>query len=117
MLLKRAAMDAMLEDGPVLVAVDTAFPGVEVPGYLRTSDCVLRFGYQLSPPITDLNLDAETLVGTLYFKGSWFRCELPWGAIFSMKVETSAHIINWPRETAFEIEVEAPARRHLKLVD
>ena len=123
MLSKRDALYAMLEDGPVLVAVDASQPGVVVPASLMGApNLVLRYGYSLVPTIPDLFLTTEALMGTLSFQGTPYHCTLPWGAIFSMSVEGCNHAAVWPREEGVEIEIEVedpppPKPRHLKLVD
>src|SRR5262249_25587328 len=80
---KRATREKLLRDGPVLVHLDPRRPGVDVPLQHRGEPrLVLRFGYGLSPPIADLAIEDAGLSGTLTFRGTPYRCIVPWNAVF-----------------------------------
>jgi hypothetical protein len=62
-----------------------ASPGSRCPlRFASDAKLVLRFGYHLSPPISDLVIDDVGIAGTLVFAGVPFGCVLPWTAIFAL---------------------------------
>ncbi len=137
---KRRTVEALIERGPVLIHVDARRPEVAVPTRFRADpSLVLRFGYQLSPPISDLTIDEEAIGGTLTFAGQPFRCILPWTAVYAAMVEGEQRGTVWPEDVPEDVltggndaqgpalaPVVAPApklddeprkRGHLKLVE
>jgi stringent starvation protein B len=103
---KKSVMGKLLEDGPVLVHLDPRAPEVMVPLNHRADPrLVLRFGYQLTPPIPDLSLEEQALVGTLTFRGVPFKCVIPWPAVFALVGEEGRGLV-WaedvPKEVAHE---------------
>lgn len=131
---KRKTIEALLERGPVLIHVDARRGEVAVPSRFRADpSLVLRFGYTLSPPISDLTIDEEAIGGTLTFAGQPFRCVLPWTAIYAAMVEGEQRGTVWPEDVPEDVlsasaepagPKPAPApddeprkRGHLKLVD
>src|SRR5277367_4900492 len=55
---KRRTVEQLLGRGPVLVHIDARRPEVNVPPRFREdASLVLRFGFSLSPPIRDLEID------------------------------------------------------------
>lgn len=94
---KREVVDKLLGDGPVLVHIDARCEGVSVPERLRADPkLVLRFGYQLTPTILDLDVGADALSGTLSFGGVPHRCVLPWGAVYAVVSEGDQRGMVWP---------------------
>lgn len=130
---KRAVAEALLDKGPVLIHLDARRPGVAVPErFAREAKLVLRFGYGLTPPIADLEVDDVGVAGTLVFGGMPFRCVLPWTAIFALILDGESRGMVWPEDAPAESVDPAPeaepepdpepprrARRpsHLRLVD
>jgi hypothetical protein len=135
---KRAAVEELLERGPVLIHVDARREDVLVPPRLRgDARLVLRFGYRLQPAIVDLAVDDDGIAGTLTFGGMPFYCKLQWPGVYAAIVEGEQRGTVWPEdipdvvmekapepaastEPVDEVEVEAPVRKrggHLKLVD
>lgn len=103
---KRNTMDKLLRDGPVLVHLDPRRPGVDVPGHHRAEPrLVLRFGYGLSPPIADLTIDENGLLGTLTFRGVPHRCVVPWTAVFAVVGEDGRGLV-WSEDVPIEIAQE-----------
>ena len=103
---KRATMDKLLRDGPVLVHLDPRKPGVEVPTQHRGEPrLVLRFGYGLSPPIADLAVEDAGLSGTLTFRGTPHRCVVPWTAVFAIVGEDGRGLV-WSEDVPPEIAHE-----------
>lgn len=136
---KRRTLEALLTRGPVLVHVDARRAEVAVPTRFRADpSLVLRFGYNLSPAISDLTVDDEAIAGTLTFAGQPFRCILPWTAVYAAMVEGEQRGTVWPEDVPEDVltgggeapspapvapelvpKDEEPRRRgaHLKLVD
>ncbi len=136
---KRLQLEALLGTGPVLIHLDTRVDGVAVPSQFRGKNrLVLRFGYDLAPPIVDLRIDELGIRGTLTFNKQPFGCVVPWAALYAAVAEADGHSVLWAEDTPDEILVEvgsmsspaAPApdspapekpkktrASHLKLVD
>ncbi len=130
---KRAVVTAMLDEGVVLVTVDTTRPGVLVPpACTGPTSLVLRVGYNLRPAIPDLDLGPETLSGTLSFGGAPFLVVLPWASVYAAHGNTLAYwpasapagslasVTEVPMQTPPKVltpaEIKAAKRAHLKLV-
>lgn len=101
---KRATIEQLLARGPVQVHLDARRADVTVPAYLRAdSNLVLRFGYELSPPINDLVVDDSGMSGTLTFKGKPFHCVLPWHTIFAALGEGDPSGTVWSGDVPAEL--------------
>jgi stringent starvation protein B len=133
---KREVATQLLEQGAILVHVDPRRPGVSVPPAFATDPkLVLRFGYDLTPSIADLDVGEDGLCGTLSFGGRPHHCILPWAAVYAVVSEADQRGMVWPDDVppeALADEVEGPGtsgsapqgpaaaaakRDHLKLVD
>lgn len=125
---KRAVVRRLMGEGPILVQVDARRDGVSVPDRLQGDPrLVLRFGYDLTPSIVDLDIGEDALSGTLSFGGVAHRCILPWTAVYAVVSEADQRGMVWPDDvppeavhTPDEKEEQAPApkaRGHLKLVE
>ncbi len=94
----------LLGEGPVLLHVDARRGGVAVPERLAgDAKLVLRFGYNLSPAIADLEVDDEAVSGTLTFGGVPFYCVLPWPAVYAVVSEVSQQAMVWPDDVPAEV--------------
>lgn len=94
---KEQVVSELLGDGPILLHVDARGDGVSVPTqFAGDPRLVLRFGYQLSPPIVDFTVDDEGVAGTLTFAGVPHRCILPWAAIYAVVAEADQEGMVWP---------------------
>ena len=101
---KRRTLEALLARGPVLVHVDARRSEVSVPARFRAdASLVLRFGYNLSPAITDLVVDDDGIAGTLTFAGQPFRCILPWTAVYAAMVEGEQRGTVWPEDVPEDV--------------
>jgi stringent starvation protein B len=132
---KRRTLETLLARGPVLVHVDARRAEVAVPPRFRADpSLVLRFGFELKPPIADLEVGEEAISGTLTFSGSPFHVVLPWTAVYAAMVEGEQRGTVWPEDVPEDVltgggetpapmpvaKEEAPrAKRasHLKLVE
>lgn len=124
---KRAAIQAMLEKGVVVVQCDGR--SCDVPANLRTEwKLVLRVGHELEPPMF-VELDDDYLHMTCAFGAERYRCRLPWTAINIAQLDGEAwSLVMWPNSFPREgveplpppapVEEAAPARRgFLRSVD
>jgi stringent starvation protein B len=94
---KRPFVDELLERGPVLVHIDARRDEADVPERFRGDPkLVLRFGYGLSPAITDLEVDDEGISGTLTFGGVPHHCVLRWPAVYAAVSEVDQRGMVWP---------------------
>ena len=85
--------------------------GVDVPSGFRTdASLVLRFGYGLSPPIADMTLEADQLIGTLTFRGVPHRCVIPWSSVYAIVADDRRALV-WPEDVPAEVAHQfAPPR-------
>ena len=134
---KKKTLESLMSRGPVLVHVDGRRGDVSVPARFRADpSLVLRFGYNLTPAIADLEVTDELIAGTLTFGGQPFRCVLPWTAVYAAMVEGEQRGTVWPEDVpedmvtgageaaappvASAVVDEPPAKQrgaHLKLVE
>jgi stringent starvation protein B len=123
-LAKRLCLERMLQDGAVLVHLRVGEPGVDVPAPFLIQEnphLTLRVGFNLTPPIPDLELRPDALVGTLLFAGRPHRCVVPWSAVFALSMEGSDRGMLWHQDAppdiiADQAEPEEPTRPKLSLV-
>jgi stringent starvation protein B len=129
---KRAVVEAMLQDGPVLLHLDPRREGVDVPtGFRNDPRLVLRIGTRLTPAIPDLAVDQDGVRATLSFRSVPHTCVIPWSAVFAVVAEDGQGLVfgeDVPPEVAAEMHQEGepestkpapePRKRpsHLKLV-
>jgi len=106
---KRAAVEELLERGPVLIHVDARREDVLVPQRQRgDARLVLRFGYRLQPAIVDLAVDDDAISGTLTFGGMPFYCKLPWHGVYAAIVEGEQRGTVWPEDIPDVVMEKAP---------
>ncbi len=101
---KRQVVDELLESGAVLVHVDARADGVCVPERFRTdAKLVLRFGYNLSPAVPDLQIDDDGMRGTLTFGGVPHGCVLPWASIYAVVSDSNSRGLVWPDDVPDDV--------------
>lgn len=101
---KRAVVERLLGAGAVLLHLDARRPGVKVPpAHAADPRLVLRIGYGLKPPIPDLTVDGDGVTATLSFRGTLFRCVVPWAAIYAVVGEDGRGLV-WPGDVPPEAE-------------
>lgn len=94
---KIQVVEELIGKGPILVHIDARADEVQVPeSFSADPRLVLRFGYDLSPPIADLEITDEALSGTLTFGGVPFTCVLPWSAVYAVVSESDQKGMVWP---------------------
>ncbi len=76
-------MRTLLEHAEAQVHLDARRDGVMLPERLRASGNVrLDYGYELTPPIHDLNIDENGISATLAFNRVPCSTFVPWSAVF-----------------------------------
>ncbi len=111
---KRAAFEALLEHGIVILHLDARAADVRVPPWLRDrSWLVLNFSLHFH--IEDFVFDDLAVKASLSFQGTPHRCLIPWSAVFAMGSQVRDELHIWrrdvPREHTDEFaETEADSR-------
>lgn len=73
----------IIDDGMVMVTLDTRVEGVDVPPKFRgLPELRLNFSYLFQLP--DFEYDAGGVRGSLSFQGQRYRCVVPWPAVFML---------------------------------
>ena len=79
---KRAVLEKLLEQGMVLVTLDTRADTVQVPDHLGGDPQLrLNLSYRFGLP---MDCDDTGVTATLTFQGVPFECYLPWKAIYML---------------------------------
>jgi len=101
---KREVVDDLLSEGAILVHLDARGEGVGVPAQFGGDPkLVLRFGFNLTPSIPDLQVDERGLRGTLTFGGVPHFCELPWSSVYAVVSEANSRGLVWPEDVPDEV--------------
>jgi len=104
--LKRETLIALLDDGMVMVHLDTRRDGVDVPEQHRGHPA-LALNFSRAFRLDVFEVGPFEVVASLSFQGEVYRCVVPYGAIFSMtsKVDGQSRIFS----DALPPELEAMA--------
>lgn len=110
-----AAVVAAWQRGPFKLAVIRLAPGATVPSVcseqgMPRAVTVLQLGPGLTPPITDVSMNATMLRCTVSVNGAPFTCGIPWDAVLGIEFDVQAPD-DPPRPEP------TPKRPHLRLVD
>ena len=82
---KKTVFEHLYARGSVFVSFDSRKFGVVIPAYLRGQpQIILKFGDDLIPPMTDLDVTEGAVSATLSFGVVPFYCVVPWSAVFSV---------------------------------
>lgn len=115
---KRRVFEQVLERGPVLVHLDARRDGAVVPApHAADPKLVLRFGYNLTPPVVGMTWDDEGIAATLTFAGAAHLVVVPWESAYLVRDE-SGNGAGWPDDFPREVLAEgsAPERPRLRSV-
>lgn len=119
---KREVLDTFLVNGSARIFLDPRRDGVVVPAwYTKQPELILRVGYAINPPITDLVVSDDAVSCTLSFNRSPFWCKMPWSAVFAVVSDVDSRGVVWPDDVPLESQVPKappakPARTRPKLV-
>lgn len=113
---KRAVLERLLDQGMVMVHVDSRRAGVRVPVSLR-GDPQLRLNLSYRFASRDLSISDVIVRCTLSFGGQPFYCELPLEAVFAVTSHATGEAIVWPETLAAALQApaEEPLPRPAKL--
>lgn len=109
---KQDTFRTMLEAGPsVLVYFDARGEDVWVPARFKAMpQLILDIGYNMRPPIPDLEFGGDAITCTLSFNKQPFACRLPWRAIFMMQRKSTTDSRVWSEDVPPEVAAHrAPA--------
>jgi stringent starvation protein B len=108
---KRDTVELLIERGSIVIDLDPRMQGVVVhPRHAGATALSLRFGYDLSPPITDLEIDDTAISGTLRFGNLGFAAIVPWPAVHAVRLETTGETVRWHAGT--RVEAVVPSGHH-----
>lgn len=113
---KQKQLLELLQEGPVMVFIDTRCPGVVVPERFRGSpDLKLNFDYAFHIP--DFEVREDGLVATLSFSQTPHFCAIPFEAIWQMVNTKNQKNFAYPESFPHEVihELLGQARRGLKV--
>lgn len=102
---KKAVLEAQLEQGMVLIALDARVPEVDVPAHLGPDlQLRLNLSYRFGLPmeLTDWGVEA-----TLTFGGVPHPCRVPWKAIFLIVSHVSGEPTLFPEDVPAELTAQA----------
>lgn len=93
---KREVIEKLLEEGMVLVTLDSRAAGVRVPSHL-CGDAQLRLNlsYRFGLP---MEIDDEGINATLTFAGEPFACRIPWETIYLIMSHVTAQPVLFPAD-------------------
>ena len=83
--IKKAALEEAMNT-PVLVCVNANHEGCELPERLVGDICLL-LGHNLPAPIEDYWADNEGFEVGLLFSTGYFKCRVPWEAVYAFASE------------------------------
>ncbi len=107
---KRDVLDAFLGNGSARIFLDPRRDGVVVPAwYSKQPELILRVGYSINPPITDLVVTDDAVSCTLSFNRAPFWCKMPWSAVFAVVSDVDSRGVVWPDDVPLESQVPKSA--------
>ena len=108
----------LLESSGVFVHLDPRHRDVVVPAQFKTQqELVLQFGLNMRVPIKDLEVEEDSISGTLSFSRRPFWCKIPWFAVYAIVSDTDRRGFSWgPAPGPVGAAAPAPKRSHLRAV-
>lgn len=97
---KRPFFEQLMEHDYALIHLDASRAGVEVPSNLSGNPSLtLKLSYHFQGETTH---DDEAIVSYLKFDGTYFRCVIPWSAVWGMTGSRQEHVV-WPQDLPFDV--------------
>ncbi len=108
----------LLESSGIFVHLDPRHRDVVVPAQFKTQqELVLQFGLNMRIPIKDLEVEEDSISGTLSFSRRPFWCKIPWFAVYAVVSDTDRRGFSWgPAPGPVGVAAPAPKRSHLRAV-
>lgn len=111
---KRACLEALLENGMVMVQLDASRDGVDVPPHLA-GNATLRLNLSLAFQLDTFEIDDDGVRANLSFQGVRHLCVMPWAAVYAVLQHGTERMIVFPddvpEEAAEEWEAAMAARK------
>ncbi len=105
---KLAAFSEMIEDGLVMVTLDSRRAGVSVPAEFRGVPALnLNFSHRFY--IDDFAWDIDGVRATLAFESGEYLCVIPWHAVYVMSCLNSEKVFVAPDDMPEERRARLPA--------
>lgn len=82
----------MIDDGMVMVTLDSRFAGVDVPQGFR-NDPELRLNFSHRFHIDDFAYDEDGVRASLSFDGERYFCDVPWASVFMLYSHETAEVV------------------------
>lgn len=89
---KLKVFEGMIEEGMVMVTLDTRVPGVSVPAKFRGLP-ELRLNFSHLFHIDDFDYDTEGVRASLSFDGKRYFCDVPWPAVFMLYSHETGEVL------------------------
>lgn len=106
---KKDLANQIIQKSNLFIHLDPRRPGVEVPsGHRHGARLVLEVGLDMPVPIPDLRFTDEVVTATLRFNGKFFKCTVPWTAVFAL-VGPDGRGMVYPESTPSEVQAQIDA--------
>jgi stringent starvation protein B len=100
---KLEAFERLVDDGMVLVNLDSRTKGVNVPEHHR-GDPQLGLNFSHRFYTGDFEYDERGLRSTLSFRGEPYFCDIPWAAVFMLRSHATDEVFLFPPSVPPELE-------------
>lgn len=100
---KLQAFERLIDEGMVLVTLDSRRPGVSVPPHHR-GDAQLGLNFSHRFYVDDFTYDEQGVRASLSFRGEPFFCDIPWSAVFMLRSHVTDEVFLFPSSVPAELE-------------
>ena len=106
---KKDLANQIIRRGNLYINLDPRRPGVDVPPrYRHVPQLVLEVGLDMPVSIRDLLFTDEAMTATLRFSGEFFKCTVPWTAVFAL-VGSDGRGMTYPESIPPEVQAQMAA--------
>lgn len=97
---KQQVFEKWMKLDHVLIHLDSRMPGVDLPQHLQNNpSVVLKLSYLFQGTTEH---DEKAITAYLKFHGNYYRCVVPWEAVWGMVNSTNENIV-WPEDLPPEL--------------
>ncbi len=100
---KLQAFERLIDEGMVLVTLDSRRPGVSVPPH-HQGDVQLGLNFSHRFYTGDFAYDERGVRASLSFRGEPFFCDIPWSAVFMLRSHVTDEVFLFPASVPEELE-------------
>ncbi len=93
----------LVEQGMVMVVMDSRKPGVQVPPRFA-DDHQLRLNFSLKFYIDDFEYDDYGVRASLSFNKVPYYCDIPWDAVYALNSQAVEQGVMWPDDVPNELQ-------------